>query len=33
MDGDGLGRELAPIAIMILGIVMTFVWTADFMVN
>jgi hypothetical protein len=33
MGSDDLGRELAPIAIMILAIVMTFVWTADLMIQ
>ena len=33
MGSDGLERELVRIAIMILAIVMTFVWTADLMIQ
>lgn len=33
MDSNSLGRELVPIAIMILMIVMTFVWTADLVIS
>lgn len=33
MDINSLGRELAPIAIMIVMIVMTFVWIADLVIS